>query len=357
MELKGYLEGKNQTGVLYGKYSFGNAYEELMSERMLEAIEPLIRTDLLKAGVYHRMHDLDVMDIGMGRQAVTLARLGAKSVAHHDISQAHVDRFSKMLKDRFRSLPITTRQTDVVLEPPASQAYDFVYLNGIVHHFSDTAAGLRNCARAVRPGGRIWVYFYRSGTFKWFLCSMIRRITSAENLDAGFVSAALTYAAGKYQDVLTGRIMDDFFVPYIHLYTPQNYMDFMDALGFRVCGSQDIDPLADVNHDCLHHSATLVFERVRPLEDERPTDRMLTPAADIDQLDPALYTGDPRPLKCIDAFLKFEERALKRPRDMVVWTALLALHKLAAGQYYGGTELPPDYDAVERVLKHATEAL
>ena len=37
---------------------------------------------------------------------------------------------------------------------------DFGYTLGVLHHVPDPAAGLRECVRALRPGGKLLVYLY-----------------------------------------------------------------------------------------------------------------------------------------------------------------------------------------------------
>lgn len=350
--LAGYGE-ENETGKLYGKYSFGNMYDKLLDEAYLrENTLPIIQNDLTTAGLIHDIENLDIMDVGMGRQALCFALLKAKSVSHFDISEDHVARFSALLSEKYQGLPITTTNIDLCTNAPPRNAFDFVFLNGIVHHFSNTATGLKNCADGVRLNGRIWAYFYRSGTFKWFVCDMIRRLLNAQDLDAGFIASALIYSEGRFDDPTVSCIMDDFFAPYIHLYSPFQYIEFMERLGFKVCASNDLDPLSAVNHERMHHSATIVYER-QELQDINAIDTgdLLTPGAEIDQLDPLLYRND-APRRCIEAFFKVEEQVKSGTNPVVLWSLCLAMHKFAAPQYYGGNEYSLDYEGLERCLAH-----
>jgi len=353
--LAGYGE-ENQTGEVYGKYSFGNMYDQLLDEAYLrEHTLPIIQNDVKTAGLLHDIENLDIMDVGMGRQALCFALLGARSVRHFDISKDHVARFSALISKQYQDLPLTTTNLDLCKVAPPKDAFDFVFLNGIVHHFSNTAVGLKNCAAGVRQNGRIWAYFYRSGTFKWFVCDMIRRLLNARDLDASFIASALIYSEGRLADPTVSCIMDDFFAPYIHLYSPFEYIEFMERLGFKVCASNDIDPLSSVNHECMHHSATLVYERRDMFDlDSVDTGQLLTPASEIDQLNPSLYRND-APKRCIDAFRKVEELLASGSNPALVWSLCLAMHKFAAPQYYGGNEYALDYEGLERCLKHVSD--
>ena len=219
------------TGILYGKYSFGNIYDELFSEKHLSSFEEVIKTNLARANLLNDLSKLNIMDVGTGRHSIMFSKLGAKSVDHFDISEQHVDRFNKVLKKKYPKYNITSKKLDLVNEDLKNNIYDFVFLEGIVHHFEDVAKGLYNCARSVKPGGKLWCYFYRSGTFKWFVCSMIRRLILNFNVDDAFLSSALIYNYGKTNSFLVSQIMDDLYAPFISLYTPNQYIKFMKAHG------------------------------------------------------------------------------------------------------------------------------
>ena len=353
--LEGY-GGDNFTGDLYGRYSFGNQYDRLLDETFIREITlPIIEEDLRIAGMLDDIRNLDTLDVGTGRQALCMALLNAKSVHHYDLSKFHVSRFSKIIEEKYGHLPIRTTYLDICKSKLPKEAYDFVYLNGIVQHFSNTSAGLKNCAASVRLGGRIWVYFYRSGTFKWFVCSMIRRLLNAQYLDDSFVASALVYSDGQLADDIVSCIMDDFFAPYIHLYSPFQYMDFMELLGFKPCASSALDPLSFINHQSMHHSATIVFERsdVRDIE-KIDTGDLLEPKSEIDQLDGDLYAS-PMAKNCIAKFLSVEKMAKDDANPIVIWSLCLAMHKIAAPQYYGEAEFSGSYESLLRCLNQVLE--
>ena len=152
--------------------------------------------------------------------------------------------------------------------------------------------------------------------------------------------------------------MDDFFTPYVHLYTPSQYINFMQMLGFEIYGSKYLDPMTnEINHDCLHHSAIVVFQRKSMLEiDQVETGDLLTPEADINQLDASLYQ-DERAQTSLELFFKFQDAAEKKPEPITLWSTALALHKIGAAHYYGFPELPPRFEELDRILKNSTELL
>ena len=352
------------TGRLYDDYSFGNRYEKLFTEKSMKRSQEVIAEDLKLAGIYHRIQELTVLDVGSGRQALAFGLLGAKTVDHYDISEKHINRFKKILESGYPHLPITTTHFDLCQQSLPVRKYDFVYFGGVVHHFSNTQTGLVNGAEAVKIGGRIWVCFYRSGTFKWMICQMIRKLIKSEEIDLYFYSSALLYANGDLSNYNTLFIMDDFFNPYIHLFPPHEYMAFFTLAGFEICGTSHLDPISHINHEKNYHSGVIVFRRNT---DKTLADidfgRLLTPENSVDQLDENMYE-DERIQKGVRMYKKFE-RMLKTNDDPAFRMNLcFSLHKVAAPQYYTVEQpppvmkdIPPKIDELVEVLERSLEYL
>ena len=344
---------KISTSDLYGKYSFGNEYDYLLSDEALNKTKKIIKQDLVKAGVLNKIPKFKILDVGTGRQSLILSKLGAKSVEHFDISFDHVKRFQKILKNRFSNYDIKSKNVDLTKFKLKKEYYDFVYLNGIVHHFENVHNGLYNCSNSLKIGGRIWCYFYRSGTFKWFVCSMIRKLIKNIDVRDAFKSLSIYFGKGETSNYIVGKIMDDFFVPYIHLFSANQYIDYMNALGFKMVGTDNAYPLDDINHKKLHHSATIVFEKIRstPLKNEIQQKKRLINKNTIDQLTEKYYT-ESNILKCIKEFKKILKN-INKFSDYEIWMLSLSMHELSGGQYYGKNELPPKYDCLLKILKLA----
>ena len=347
--LPGISRAVNTTGTLYGVYSFGNRYEQLLSEAGLAENLGHIKEDMQMAGVLDQLPEMCCMDVGTGRQSISLARLGAKCVTHFDISEEHVSRFNTLLKHTYPDLPIVSRQKNLCKESLPRNQFDFVYLNGIVHHFSEVDIGLQNCAESVKNGGLIWVYFYRSGTFKWFVMEMVRQLISSSDLDEFFTASALTLSNGDHKSPQVSQLMDDFFAPYIHLYPPSDYIAFMRGLGFSLVSSRDVDPISDVNHERAHHSCSLVFKKTNMIEIAGSDQSgLLSPESDVCQLNKCLYTN-PVVHEIIDLFVELKAKKEKLS-NLARFGCVLALHRCAGPQYYGEVELPPRYNEVRAIL-------
>lgn len=351
--LKGRNRETNLTGELYGKYSFGNMYDNLLSESSLKSIVDIVKNDFQIAGIIDKYSSFKIMDVGTGRQALAMGLLGVKAIDHYDISKEHVNRFKKLLnKKKYNNLNISTSNLDLCKKPLPKNKYDFVYLSGIVHHFSNTARGIINCANAVKKNGLIWIYFYRSGTFKWFVNEMIRGLISTEDIDKFFISSSINYANGNLSNSNTSQIMDDFFAPYINLYNPQQYIKFMMKLGFELYSSSHSDPLSDVSHNKAHHSAVLVFKKIDTNININGLGQLLQPSDEINQLDRKLYE-DKETKSIIDVYFKLKKKILNKKYDVLRYSTCLAMHKIAGPQYYGEPELPPKRKELKILLKTA----
>lgn len=121
-----------------------------------------------------------VLDVGCGtgRWARFVAPVAARLVL--------VDAASEALDVARRNLAgfenCEFHHTSVDRLPVPDGSMDLVYSLGVLHHLPDPEAGLRACARAVRPGGRLLVYLYyrfdmRPAWFRavWRASDLLRR--------------------------------------------------------------------------------------------------------------------------------------------------------------------------------------
>jgi SAM-dependent methyltransferase len=68
-------------------------------------------------------------------------------------------------------------QGDATALPLQSEAVDFVYSNGVLHHIPDTEAAVREIHRVLRPGGQCLVMLYHRSSFNYrFTILVLRRI-------------------------------------------------------------------------------------------------------------------------------------------------------------------------------------
>ena len=317
-----------RTSDLYGKYSFGNMYDKLFSEIGLEDTRKnSVLRDLKSSDVtLEELKKYHVMDVGTGRQAYSFLSLGAKAIDHYDISKDHVKRFKSFL--RGKDYPITTTNANLCEYKLPVQKYDYVYLSGIVHHFENTAVGLKNCAEATKMGGKIWVQFYRSGTLYWFIVQMMRELAEYEELENFFLSSALIYADGDTSNDITSNLMDDLYVPSINLYPPLEYQEFMSLCGFEVCAEVNIKPVGNLNLLTAYHTGIFAFKRVREVDlSKLDTGKLLMPENSVDQLSVTFHKNKDA-IKAIKLFYELKNDLKKTKNANVKFALMIALHRL-----------------------------
>jgi len=119
---------------------------------------------------------LDVLDAGVGggRYALLAGSTGARIVGL-DLSSA-----VEKARENCRHLPnVVIVQGDLLKPPLADEAFDFAYSIGVMHHCPDPRKAFANVARAVKPGGRMAVWFYRRNTWpQEIVNSLLRSVTT-----------------------------------------------------------------------------------------------------------------------------------------------------------------------------------
>lgn len=347
---------------VYGKYSLGSGailsdpdrvWNDLADPAVIADYETSMRRDLAKSGLpIAKLADAAVMDIGTGRQALVFLKMGARSVDHFDISpenvarvQAHIG--AERLQDRLR-----TTCADVVETELGEERYDLVYLNGIVQHFSDVGRGLGRCMRAVRKGGLLWLYFYRSGTFDNFVLYALRTLANGSNVVTDFTLAKEYYVAARLffspearDNYLTSIFMDGVFTRYARLYSAATYLDVARRCGFDVVSSSGLDPLGrDVDHEFARAATVVTLRKVREAGEAERSEALtlLSPESEVDQLRRDLY-DDPLILASLDRLEQLRDALSSRSvpasiRPLVVMRLFAVLAQTRA----------PNYDASRR---------
>lgn len=311
---------------VYGKYSLGSGailanpdkvWSDLADPEVLASYEKSMRTDMEKSGIApSRFMDWHVMDVGTGRQALTFLKFGAKRVSHFDISAENVERVRAYAAE-YASGRLETTCCDLVETDLGRERYDLVYLNGIVQHFSDVGRGIAHCIRALKPGGYLWLYFYRSGTFDNFVAFMLRDlayngsvVTDNNLMRDYFVASRLFYSSEVRSNYLTSIFMDGIFTRYAQLFTPATYLAFAYQCGLEVVSTSGIDPLgSDVDHVFARAATVVTFKKLKAvpgIEIDKAT-ALLSPDKGVNQLDRSHYS-DSQILRSIDLYQSLKTR-------------------------------------------------
>lgn len=310
---------------VYGKYSLGSGailsevdqvWSDLADPLVLAEYETSMRRDMLKSGIpIETFSNWKVMDVGTGRQALTFLEFGAFEVSHFDISPENVSRVDAFRKANGLEKRLTTTCCDLVQTDLGTDRFDFIYLNGIVQHFSNVGLGVTRCMRALKPGGLLWLYFYRSGTFDNFVLYMLRvlangsnTVTNVDCMKEYFINSLITFSEDARRNYMSSIFMDGVFTKNAQLFTVDTYTEFARQCGFEIVSSSGIDPVGkDVDHYYARAATVVTLKKVREVDDMAPAARLLSPQVAVNQLDPSHYS-EPEILKSIELYCELAER-------------------------------------------------
>ena len=106
---------------------------------------------------------LALLDAGCGNGELTrAAALECAEVVGLDFSDSVVDARRRLLASSAELAPrVHYLQGDLRRLPLRAASFDLVHCSGVLHHTPSTAESFRSVARAVRPGGRLYVQVYR----------------------------------------------------------------------------------------------------------------------------------------------------------------------------------------------------
>jgi ubiquinone/menaquinone biosynthesis C-methylase UbiE len=103
---------------------------------------------------YLPQHEVEMTGLDMSFQSIQAAQAGALELDQLDMVQL--------------------LQADAEYLPFANEIFDAVISCGVLHHTSDTAGGIRNIHRILKPGGTAVVMLYHSGNPKWWATNLFR---------------------------------------------------------------------------------------------------------------------------------------------------------------------------------------
>jgi SAM-dependent methyltransferase len=117
----------------------------------------------------HEWKEKRVLEVGCGQGAVLnhLASLGADAVGI-DMSAASARRALAGAIELSQAGRVHASIADAESLPFADAAFDAAVSFGVLHHTPDTARGIAEIRRVVRPGGVVIVMLYRTGNPKWW---------------------------------------------------------------------------------------------------------------------------------------------------------------------------------------------
>jgi 2-polyprenyl-3-methyl-5-hydroxy-6-metoxy-1,4-benzoquinol methylase len=115
--------------------------------------------------------DQTYLDVGTstGNYAMALARTGARVTAI-DISKPMLDKAQSRIQTELpaeQASLITLEQANAEALPYADSSFDGVVLGATLNEFNSTRVGLLECARVLKPGGRIFMMYLSQSEIAW----------------------------------------------------------------------------------------------------------------------------------------------------------------------------------------------
>ena len=107
-----------------------------------------------------------VFNIGTGRESRFFAKHGAE-VTHLDIGKETVKQmnlWAKKNKKKVNSFSADIKNADIGINK-----YDIIFLSGIYQHIEKPAFALIKFINSLKVNGKMYMGFYRSGEFKYFI--------------------------------------------------------------------------------------------------------------------------------------------------------------------------------------------
>ena len=125
-----------------------------------------------------QLKNMNVFNIGTGRESRFFASKNA-NVTHVDISKENVrslNNWAKINRKKVKSISGNIEKINL-----GENKFDIIFLAGIYQHLRKPAYCLSKFINALKINGKMYMGFYRSGEFKYFIVDAIRYILGSRN--------------------------------------------------------------------------------------------------------------------------------------------------------------------------------
>jgi len=188
-----------------------------------------------------------VLDAGCGTGifSAIFARNGAGRVVGIDISPGSLET-ARGLKEKFNLANVSFERQDMLQLPFADGTFDIVWAWGTVHHTTDPLRAISELARVLRLGGSIFLAVYKRTKLTW-IHEIIRKTlvktpkqswTALSKIMAFFLSPVVFFFKKREKsrkgEKLEELILDWYFVPIRHYYTPEEIRDVLEGKSFEI---------------------------------------------------------------------------------------------------------------------------
>ena len=188
-----------------------------------------------------------VLDAGCGTGifSIIFAKSGASKVTGIDISDGSLET-ARSLADKFDLKNTEFRKEDMLALPFSDEYFDIVWAWGTVHHTTDPFKAIDNLIRVLRKGGSILLAVY-TRTRLTFIHEIIRKTlvltprkswTFLSKIMALFLTPVVFFfkkrEKSRQGEKLEELILDWYFVPIRHYYTPDEIRSYLEERGFKI---------------------------------------------------------------------------------------------------------------------------
>src|SRR5438552_15352721 len=155
---------KDPAGAVYGNQ------HEVGTREFFEAVERHRYTEyapwMPEAMGFNEFAGMRLLEIGcgMGTDLLQFAGGGAR-VSGTDLTPRSIEISRQHLTVYGESGDFAIADGETL--PFASESFDVVYSDGVLHHTPDTAGAVREIHRVLRPGGRAMVMLYHRGSYNY----------------------------------------------------------------------------------------------------------------------------------------------------------------------------------------------
>jgi len=192
------------------------------------------------------LKDKTVFNIGSGREAKIFVEMGAKFVTHFDISQGAVKNTQRYIEEN-NIQNLEAIRGDIQSAQIEPNKYDIIFLAGVYQHIKTPAIALVNFINMLKPGGIMYMGFYRSGEWKYFIVDAIRYLLDSRMLGLVKKANSILHTFNQPVHYQNARLLDDFFVPYKHNFHPNDVIHDIELLGGEVYHFDN--DFRDYNHE------------------------------------------------------------------------------------------------------------
>ena len=228
------------TRYVYENLSWGPLFRKKDGKKILNTdndSSTYIKYSLKKMNIkLSQLKNMNVFNIGTGRESRFFADKNA-NVTHVDISKENVQSLNKWAKKNSKNVKSISGNIEKI--NLGENKFDIIFLAGIYQHLQNPAFCLSKFINALKTNGKMYMGFYRSGEFKYFIVDAIRHILGSRNnlnklkkiSKQVQIYNSIIHTLGNKNNYQNSRVLDDLFVPRKHNFHPKDIIHDIKILG------------------------------------------------------------------------------------------------------------------------------